>query len=196
MAKADLDKARSLYPSCAMGVEEWTTFFGTAAGLHAMGRIFYDIYDEVMSREEREQGQRRIGRRPARDAVSLAAVMAVVKPEEFSNEPLAISLGRLLRGRSQRQFCRRVPIHQSYLSRLLTGDRKPTDLDLLERLAEAADVHPWHFVEWRAAYVGTLITEVMEQSPHVGIGILRSLRHARHEFDTTRPPSKKSPIKR
>lgn len=190
MPKADLDRARELYPSCDMGVERWIDFFGTAAGLHAMGRIFYDIYDEVMSREEREQGKRRIGRRPARDAVSLAAVMAVVKPEEFSNEPLAVALARLLRGRSQRQFCRKVPIDQSYLSRLLTGDRTPTDLDLLQRLAAAADVHPWHFVEWRAGFVGQLLTEVMVQSPHVGINVLKSLRLARHDFETSRPPKK------
>lgn len=191
MGKANLDRARELYPSCNMGVDEWVTFFGTAAGLHAMGRMFYDVYDEVLSREEREQGKRRIGRRPARDAVSLAAVMAVVKPEEFSNEPLAVALGRLLRGRSQRQFCRKVPIDQSYLSRLLTGDRTPTDLDLLERLAAAADVHPWHFVEWRAGYVGQLLTEVMAQSPHVGISVLRALRTARRDFEATRPPTKK-----
>lgn len=190
MAKADLERARSLYPSCEMGVDDWLTFFGTAAGLHAMGRIFYDIFDEVMSREEREQGKRRIGRRPAREAVSLAKVMAVVKPEEFSNEPLNIALGRLLRGRSQRQFCRKVPIDQSYLSRLLSGDRRPTDLDLLERLATAADVHPWHFVEWRAGYMGALIAEVMTQSPNVGITALRTLRTHRAKYEAGLPLTK------
>jgi hypothetical protein len=53
-----------------------------------MGRIIYDIYDELMSREEREHGKRRIGRRPARSARPLADLMAVVRPEEFTNEPL------------------------------------------------------------------------------------------------------------
>lgn len=183
MAKADLDRARELYPSCSMGVEEWLTFFGTSAGLRAMGRIFYDIFDEVLSREERENGTRRIGRRPAREAVSLAQVMAVVKPDEFSNEPLPDALQKLLRGRSQAQFCRKVPISQSYLSRILSGDRPVTDLDLMERLADAASVHPWHFIEWRAGYMGELVTEVMRQSPHIGITALRTLRANRRAYE-------------
>lgn len=184
MAKADLERARELYPSCGMGLEEWTTFFGTAAGLRAMGRIIYDIYDEVVSREEREQGKRRIGRRPARDAVSLAKVMAIVKPEEFTNEPLPVALSALLRGRSQRQFARKVPISQPYLNRLLAGQHPKVDLDLLESLAEAAGVHPWHFPEWRALYVGELVTQVMKEAPHVGITVLRQLRTTRRTYET------------
>ncbi len=184
MAKADLERARSLYPSCAMGMDEWMGFFGSPAGLRAMGRILYDIYDEVVSREERENGKRRIGRRPAREAVSLAKVMAVVKPEEFSNEPLPISLRRLLRGRSQRQFARRVPISQPYLNRLLAGQHAPYDLDLLESLADAAEVPPWHFPEWRAQYIASLISETLLTNPHMGITALRGLRNARQKFDT------------
>jgi transcriptional regulator with XRE-family HTH domain len=184
VAKADLEKARALYPSCGMGMDEWTSFFGTAAGLRAMGRIIYDIYDEVVSREEREQGKRRIGRRPARDAVSLAAVMAIVKPEEFTNDPLPIALQKLLRGRSQRQFARKVPISQPYLNRLLAGQHNQLDLTTLESLAEAAGVHPWHFPEWRALFVGELVTEVMREEPHIGITILRQLRTTRRTYET------------
>lgn len=194
MAKADLEKARALYPSCAMGLDEWTAFFGSAAGLRAMGRIIYDIYDEVISREERENGKRRIGRRPARDAVSLAAVMAVVRPEEFTNDPLPIALQKLLRGRSQRQFARKVPISQPYLNRLLDGQHPKFDLDLLEALAEAAGVHPWHFVEWRALYVGELVTEIMRESPHVGITILRQLRTSRRTYETADGRTRNKPM--
>jgi transcriptional regulator with XRE-family HTH domain len=184
MAKADLEKARALYPSCGMGMEEWNAFFGSAAGLRAMGRIIYDIYDEIVSREEREQGKRRIGRRPARDAVSLAKVMQIVKPEEFTNDPLPVALTKLLRGRSQRQFARKVPISQPYLNRLLSGQHPKVDLDLLEALAEAAGVQPWHFAEWRALYVGELVTAVMQEAPHVGITILRQLRTTRRTYET------------
>ncbi len=185
MAKADLERARELYPSCAMGMDEWMTFFGTAAGLRAMGRVIYDVYDEVISREERENGKRRIGRRPAREATTLAAVMAVVKPEEFSNEPLPVALKLLLRGRSQRQFARTVPISQPYLNRLLAGHHK-ADLDLLEALAGAANVPPWHFLEWRALYIGELITTVLAENPHMGITALRALRNTRKTSDQRR----------
>lgn len=183
MAKADLERARQLYPSCAMGMDEWMGFFGTAAGLRAMGRIIYDIYDEVVSREEREAGRRRIGRRPAREATSLAAVMAVVKPDEFSNDPLYIALRRLLRGRSQRQFAAKVPISQPHLNRLLAGPRNYS-LDLIESLADAADVPPWHFAEWRAMYIGGLVTEVLANNPHLGVTALRGLRNTRMRSDS------------
>jgi transcriptional regulator with XRE-family HTH domain len=183
MAKADLDKARELFPSCGMGMDEWMSFFGTAAGLRAMGRIIYDVYDEVVSREEREAGKRRIGRRPAREATSLAKVMAVVKPDEFSNDPLPVTLRRLLRGRSQTQFAAKVPISQPYLNRLLAGHHSYS-LELLEALADAAEVHPWHFVEWRAQYIGELITDVLQEQPHLGITALRGLRNTRRAADT------------
>jgi transcriptional regulator with XRE-family HTH domain len=182
MAKADLDRARQLYPSCNMGVEEWVTFFGTAPGLHAMGRILYDIYDEIMSREEREAGQRRIGRRPARSAVPLTQVMAVVRPEEFSTDPFPQALYKLLRGRSQRAFARKIPISQPYLSRLLSGEREP-ELELMESIAAAAGVNPWHFPEWRAQYLGQLITEVLTESPHLGITAIKGVRSTRQRVD-------------
>jgi hypothetical protein len=182
MAKANLDAARELYPSCKMGMEEWTAFFGTAPGLRAMGRILYDIYDELMSREEREQGKRRIGRRPARSAVPLADLMMVVRPEEFSNEPLPASLGKLLRGRSQRQFARKVPMDQGYLCRILSGERG-ADLELIERLAAAAGVQPWHFPEWRGQYLGALITEVLIESPHLGITAIKGVRATRQRVE-------------
>ncbi len=173
-----------------MGMDEWMVFFGTAAGLRAMGRIIYDVYDEVVSREERDAGKRRIGRRPARDATSLAAVMAVVKPEEFTNEPLPIALRALLRGRSQRLFARKVPISQAYLNRLLAGQHSHYGLDLLESLADAASVPPWHFAEWRSQYVGGLITEVLMTNPAMGITALRALRNTRQSVDRPDPESR------
>ncbi len=182
MAKADLERAKELYPSCAMGVEEWNTFFGTPAGLKAMGRILYDIYDELMSKEEREAGQRRIGRRPARSAVPLATLMTVVRPEEFSNEPLPQALTRLLRGRSQTMFARKVPCSQSHLSRILAGECPP-DLDMIERLSAAAGVQPWHFPEWRAAYLSALIGEVLLESPHLGITAIKGVRATRMRIE-------------
>ncbi len=183
MAKADLERAKELYPSCAMGLEEWTTFFGTAAGLKAMGRILYDIYDELMSKEEREAGKRRIGRRPARSAVPLATLMTVVRPEEFSNDPLPVALKRLMRGRSQRAFCRKIPCSQPYLARILTGEIQP-GLEFLELIAVAGGVQPWHFPEWRAQYLGALITEVLVESPHLGITAIKGVRNTRMRIES------------
>lgn len=161
-----------------MGVSEWVAFFRSPAGLDAMGKILYDIYDEVRSAEERNAGLRRIGRRPGRSAVSLQEVMSVVLPAEFTNDPLPVALSRLIGHRSQRQFARRIPVTQSHLSRILSGERKP-NLEQLERIAMAANVQPWFFVEWRAMYVATLLGEVLAESPNLSIAALRALRDGR-----------------
>lgn len=168
-----------------MGVDEWVTFFNSPAGTGAMGKIVYDIYDEVKSAEERNAGLRRIGRRPGRSAVPLDEVMAVVLPTEFTNDPLPLALSRLIVGKSQRQFARRVPITQSHLCRLLSGERVP-NLEQLERLAEAAGVQPWYFMEWRAQYISTLMGEVMAQSPHLSITALRVMRDGRRNIPLRR----------
>jgi hypothetical protein len=185
MVRADLEAAKRLYPSCAMGVDDWVAFFNSPAGLGAMGKILYDIYDEVRSAEERNAGLRRIGRRPGRSAVPLDEVMNVVLPQEFTNDPLTVSLARLIAGRSQRQFARRVPITQSHLCRLLSGERTP-NLQLLECLAQAAGVQPWYFPEWRAAYIAALLSEVLVESPHLSITALRAMRDGRRGIPAPR----------
>src|SRR5206468_5127633 len=144
MARANLEGAKALYPSCEMGMGEWVTFLESPPGLQAMGKILYDIYDEVKSAEERKAGLRRIGRRPARAAVGLDQVMSVVLPTEFTNEPLNVALAKLIAGKSQRQFAYKVPISQPHLSRILSGERVP-GLDQLEQIAAAAGVQPWYF---------------------------------------------------
>lgn len=178
MARADLEGARALYPSCEMGMGEWVTFFDSPPGMQALGKILYDIYDEVKSAEERKAGMRRIGRRPGRAAVGLDEVMNIVLPTEFTNEPLHIALTKLIAGKSQRQFAYKVPISQAYLSRILSGERVP-GLKQIEQIAVAAGVQPWYFAEWRARYLGDLIAEAMVRAPHLSITALRSLRESR-----------------
>ena len=185
MVRADLEAAKRLYPACAMGVDDWVAFFNSPAGLGAMGKILYDIYDEVRSAEERNAGLRRIGRRPGRSAVPLQEVMAVVLPAEFTNDPLTVSLIRLIGHRSQRQFAARIPVTQSHLCRILSGERHP-NLEQLERIAEAAGVKPWYFPEWRALYISTLLSEVMTTSPNLSITALRAMRDGRRNIPQPR----------
>lgn len=178
MAKVDLSQARELYPSCAMGVEEWNNFFATSDGLRSFGRIVYDIYDEVMSQKERAAGIRRVGRRPARSAVSLDEVFDTILPPDFNNEPLQVVLPRLIGSRGLKEIAEKAHMSRSHLSWILSGKRRPT-LEGLEDLADVLGVQPWYFVEWRAQYLGALITEVLMSSPHLGTTVLRDLRTAR-----------------
>lgn len=182
MAKADLEKAKQLYPSTQMGEAEWMAFFDTPAGFAAMGAIIGDIFDEVKAEEEKEAGVKRMGRRPSRTA-SLTEVWATVFPAPYSMDPFPESLNKLLNGRSQRAFAMKIPCNQSTLSRLLSGEWAP-DLTMLERIALAARVSPSYFVEYRAMFIGQLITKALTNSPNLGVTHLRLLRGARSQWDT------------
>lgn len=174
MAKADLERAKSMYPSTyLMGEKEWLTFFDTPQGFAAMGAIIGDIFDEVKAEEEKEAGVKRMGRRPGRSA-SLSEVYATVFPAPYSMDPFPEALTKLLNGRSQRAFAAKVPCNQSTMSRLLSGEWKP-DIPMMESIAVAAKVSPAFFLEWRAMYVGQLITSTLMARPHLSITHLRTV---------------------
>lgn len=174
IAKADFEKAKSEFPSTTMGEEGWLAFFDTPDGRHAMGRILGDIFDAVKAEEEKAAGVHRMGRRPARTG-SLQEVYDTVFPAPYSMDPFPEAMIKLLGGRSARQFAPKVPVHQTTMSRLMRGDIKP-DLLMLERIAAAAKVHPSFFVEYRAQFVGQLLTRVFTERPNMGVAAFREVK--------------------
>lgn len=181
MPRINVEAARELYPSCSMGVAEWNAFFQTPAGEQAFGRIVYDIYDELKSQEERNAGNRRIGRRPQRSAIPLDEVYGIIFPTEFDNQPMREQMRPHVK--NQRAFAKRANIGQSQLSRILSGHTTELSIEMMESIARACNVRPWRFPEWRAAYIGQLVQETMLASPHLGTRVLKGLRsrRARHE---------------
>jgi len=178
MAKADFEGAKARFPSTQMGEQEWVAFFDTPAGQHAMGRIIGDIYDVVKAEEEKAAGLQRMGRRPRRDG-SLEDVFATVFPQSYTMDPFPEAMMKLLAGRSARQFAPRVPVHQTHLSRMLRGDQTP-DMQMLERIASAAKVHPSYFVEYRAMFVSKLIEKVLTQRPNIGVKAYKDIKVGRY----------------
>jgi transcriptional regulator with XRE-family HTH domain len=162
-----------------MNMDAWLKFFDSAAGTEAMGKLLYDIYDEVKAQEEREAGKHKMGRRPARDAVSIDELFSVVFPAQYSNDPLPEALRKLMAGRSQRQFAQRIPCSQPWLARILSGEATP-DIYMIEAIADAAKVPPWFFPEWRAMFLSNMVLEAYTRSPHLSITALRAMRSARH----------------
>jgi hypothetical protein len=181
VAKADFEKAKAMFPSIGFGESEWLAFFDTPAGFQAMGAILGDIYDVVKAEEDKAKGIRTMGRRPARKGVSLDEVYATVFPPQYTNEPFPVALKTLMAGRSQRQFCMKIPCHQTTLSRMLSGTLEP-DLIMMERVADAAKVPPSYFAEWRAHYIGRLITNVFLQRPHMSITAVKSLKTGKNQM--------------
>ena len=174
MAKADYEGAKKHYRSTGMNEAGWLAFFDTPAGQHAMGRIIGDIYDVVKAEQEKDAGLQRMGRRPRRQD-SLADVYETVFPQPYTMDPFRESMVKLLGNRSQRAFAPRVPVHQTTLSRLMSGALHP-DRTMLERIAEAARVHPSYFVEWRAMYVAQMVEMVLTQRPNMGVTAYKHVR--------------------
>ena len=182
MAKADLERARQLYPSCdELGYDGWMEFFNTREGFAAMGQMIYDIYDEVLAQIERDAGRRQMGRRPAREAVSLDEVFALVFPQPYTMDPFPEAMQKLLAGQSQRAFSRKIPCDQATLSRLMNGQHPP-DISMLERIATAARVAPYYFVEWRALFMGRMVTRVFLEKPNVSVSAYEMLSKMRGRF--------------
>ena len=180
MGRADLERAKELFPSCDMGKAGWVSFFSTAEGEAAVGKLLYDIYDEVLAAEERHAGTHKMGRRARRDPVSLDEVYGIVFPQQYNNEPLAVVVRRYIAstGESQKAFAARIPADGALLSRNLTGHTEPK-LDMLEAIAKAMNVKPWYLVEWRAAFLGALVTETLLKSPHLSITAVKNMRGTR-----------------
>ena len=178
MAKADYERARELYPSVTMGESEWVEALDNNHDI--MWAIIADVYDAVKTEEERDGGLRRLGRRPGRSSNSIAEVWDTVFPAQFSMDPFPLAFEKLLAGRSQHAFARKIPCNQGLVSRLLSGQVSP-DLVLLQRVAAAAKVPPYYFVEFRSLWLGHLVTRVLEANPHLGVTAIKKVR-------ATRPP--------
>lgn len=183
MAKANFEKAKEQFPSTQMGEKEWLDVFDRNPDI--MWTIIGDIYDVVKAEEDREKGIRSMGRRPARKGVSLEQLYSTIFPPTYSHDPFPQALATLIGDRSQRQFAMKIPCNQSTLSRMLAGTMIP-DLTMMERIALAAKVSPHYFVEWRAMYLGQLLTRVFNDRPNMSITALRSVRHGRRTIGEQR----------
>lgn len=174
MTQADFANASARYPSTQMNEAEWIAVFD--ANRDMMWQILADTYNVIQAEHARSRGDRTSGRRPRRRAASLEQLLAAVFPQRYTNDPFPVALADLIAGRSQRQFAARVPCNQSTLSRLINGGLEP-DLVMLERVAAAANVPAHYFLEWRAHYLGQLVTHVFMQRPDMSVAALRKLRH-------------------
>lgn len=176
MAKADYEHAKRAFPNIdAATDDQWVNFFDSPHGFTVLGKLLGDAYGTAKDEEDRQAGTRRTGagRRAPRRA-SLDEVLATVFPDRYAMDPFPEAMVILLAGRSQRAFAKRVPIHQMTLSRLMRG-QYPPDVDMLERIAKAAKVHPAYFLEWRAQYIGAVLTNVMIQRPNLSVAAIQSL---------------------
>lgn len=139
-----------------------------------MLRLVVDLYDSIKRDQERAEGRVRLGRRPKPTDVPLEVMKDAVFRPSYSLKPFPQALAELMGSTSQREFAKRIPVHQSSLSRLLSGEMEPAP-QMLESVARACSVSPFYFVEWRAIYIAQLVASSYIADPKRSVGMLRAL---------------------
>ncbi len=160
--------AKDLYPSTQMNEQGWVEAFDRNPDM------LWSIIGDIVKVVKASEGPRRTGRRPPVRDMSLEDVWALLYPKRYSLAPFPEALAELMAGKSQRQFARLVPCHQTTLSRLLSGHLQP-DLLMLESLAQAGGVPPSYFTEWRARYIAEVVTQVLTERPNMGVTALKRM---------------------
>lgn len=178
--KADYKGAKRRFPTIlATDDDGWLRFFLSPHGFTVLGKVLGDAYTTAKDEEDRQAGMRRAGsgRRAPRRA-SLDEVLQTVFPDRYSMEPFPQAMEKILAGRSQRMFAQKTPgLHQMTLSRYMRGVVEP-DIEMLELIAKAAKIHPAYFLEWRALYIGELLTNVFRSNPNLSVSALQTFNES------------------
>ena len=97
-----------------------------------------------------------------------------MSPRRFSDRPVGETLTALMAEReiTYRGLAARAGLSAGYLNHIVHGNRPVPSNDVLARLAEALDVEPEHFREYRIR----VITERLEEMPELVDRLYRQLR--------------------
>ena len=95
------------------------------------------------------------------------------KRRKFTAEPFGAAIEQLMNesGTTYRGLASRTSLSAGYLNHLVHGNRPVPSNDVIQRLAEALDVEPEHFREYRLR----VITERLEAMPEMVDRLYRRL---------------------
>jgi transcriptional regulator with XRE-family HTH domain len=98
----------------------------------------------------------------------------MARRRRFSEQPFGPTIERLMTesGTTYRALAAKTGLSAGYLNHLVHGNRPVPSHDVVETLAEALDVEPEHFREYRVR----LITERLEEMPELVDRLYRRLR--------------------
>jgi transcriptional regulator with XRE-family HTH domain len=97
----------------------------------------------------------------------------MAKRPKFSSDPFGAAIEQLMNesGTTYRGLASRTGLSAGYLNHLVHGNRPVPSNDVIVRLAEALDVEPEHFREYRLR----VITERLEAMPEMVDRLYRRL---------------------
>lgn len=162
-----------LCPSGEYSSDEWRKHYADHPDV--LAQMLGDIF-RVHKAEERKKaglGNPQGGRRKSQIDGHIDDLLAIISPR-LSCQPFAQAYAELAGKRTLRAVALKAGMPHQDLSRKLKGQQPPTRYDL-ERLANAFDVHPAYFVEWRSFILQELLDVVLAANPNLSISLLRAL---------------------
>lgn len=170
------DEARVLFPSTEYDARPWAEHM--SGHPEVLAKLLGDVYRTYKAERERalakpDPNRHAGGRRRSYIDGNLDELWSILTPR-FSLQPFPQAAKELIGEASLRQFAAKAQMDHRELSRLLRGQTKPTRY-WMEAIADAADVHPAYFLEWRVSTVVGIVEQVLISKPHLSISALQSL---------------------
>jgi len=168
---AEWATARSLCPTDEYSTTDWHSHFTEQPDvlLQMLGDVFrvYKSEQRKAAGTSNPQG----GRRRNHIEGSLEELLEIVQPK-FSVKPFRDALEDLLGQRSLNWLALKAGQNSRVFRRKISGQRPLSRYDM-EVIAQALDVHPAYFLEWRIETVTQMVANVMVAQPHRSIGFLK-----------------------
>jgi hypothetical protein len=138
-------------------------------------QAMYSILADIIKLAHAKPG--RVGQRPMprEEEVNLDALIY----GQVSNDPLTRSLPKLMH-MSERRLAEMVNMSKTQIQRVMAGSYEP-DMSQLRRIAEAVNVPPTYFLEYRVAMVMAAMHNIMFANPNVATALYRRYLQVRNE---------------
>lgn len=154
-------------------MEDWNSVFA------ANPQILWSVLADVVKAAKVAEDQERTGRRPAASVASMDELRSLLFADVFCGEEFPYALKSAMRSSSttQRALAMRTGINQSNISRMCSGQQKPT-LQVMELLAGALRIKPTWFAEYRAEKLGQIVSAHLSANPAASAAAARRIFEA------------------
>jgi transcriptional regulator with XRE-family HTH domain len=152
--RATLDRIEREVPGASD--VDWVALF------KADPKILGDLVNDVIKINISEKG--RPGKRSARSAQDIEDDLRKLTGEDYAVRAFPEALSEAMGGRSIRHVASQAHLDKMTVHRLLKGKGAPPTAEQMEWLAKAVKKEPSYFMEYRAAYVCSVIYQMMMES--------------------------------
>lgn len=128
--------------------------------------VFGKIINDIIKADTSTPGK--AGKRPSLDSDVADAGWTRLRDEDYALEPFVQVFNKMKEHRSVSTLANKTGLNRSYVFKLLKGDAQPSVYDM-QQIAKAFGKMPSFFMEYRVAYLCSLIVTQMDKHPEASI---------------------------